>query len=252
MLRSEVERDYIDLPSPLWAELPEERRQRLSASSFRCPDDSARDVVDDHGDVVVSFSVGELVDPDEAQTVEPGGVKSLADDPLHDLANGDPGDPHDLGHRSLVGHAGQVRRGLLKRRAEPACGRTPGNLFVDHSASSALHAARRIPQPDPRRANVEVPPLPSFALVVAWRAFFAPAASRLLTAWPHVEHDPFAADLSRLHHDARDSQKSLQYFGDARGALPARLPAWSLTEEHGSRAFLYTLPTLAPLSSEPL
>src|SRR5207249_1916750 len=65
---------------------------------------------------------------------------------------------------------------------------------------------------------------------------------RFLPPWPHVEDDPFGADLSRLHHDPGDSQKSFEYLGDAHGALPARLSAWSPTEEHGFRAFLYASP----------
>jgi hypothetical protein len=87
-------------------------------------------VVDDHGDVVMAFSVGEFIDPDEVQAVEPRGIESLADDPLDDPAHCHPGDPHDLGHRGLVGHPGQVGGGLLERRAEPAAGRAPGNLSL--------------------------------------------------------------------------------------------------------------------------
>ena len=97
----------------------------------------------------------------------------------------------DLGHRGLVGHARQVRRGLLEGRAEPARGRTPGNLFVNHSAPSAFHPARSVAQPNPRRAEIEVPPLASFALVIARRAFSAPTASRLLPSRSYAEHDPF-------------------------------------------------------------
>src|SRR5207249_3576302 len=76
----------------------------------------------------------------------------------------------------------------------------------------------------------------------ARRPLPAPAAARFLPPWPHVEDDPFGADLSRLHHDPGDSQKSFEYLGDAHGALPARLSAWSPTEEHGFRAFLYASP----------
>jgi hypothetical protein len=112
------------------------------------------------------------------QAVEPRGIESLADDPLDDPAHCHPGDPHDLGHRGLVGHPGQVGGGLLERRAEPAAGRAPGNLFVDHSALSALHTARRVAEPDPRRTEIEVTPLASLSLVIAGRPLPTSAAAR--------------------------------------------------------------------------
>jgi hypothetical protein len=34
-------------------------------------------------------------------------------------------------------------------------GRAPGDLFVDHSAPNALHTARRVAEPDPRRTEIE-------------------------------------------------------------------------------------------------
>ena len=191
--------------------------QRRAASSLRGPGDWTRDVVENHRDVAVPLAVRELVDPDERQAVESGGIESLADDPLDDLAHGHPGDPHGLGDRGLVGHASQVRRALLERRAEPATARTPGNLFVDDAAAGAFHPARSVAQPDPRRAEAEVAPLASLPLIVARRPLPAAAAARFLAPRPYLEHDSLGADFSRVHHDARDSQKRFEYLCHAHG-----------------------------------
>jgi len=180
-------------------------------------------VIDDNGDVAVAFAIGELVDPDKVQALEPRGVQACADDPLHDLAHGHPGDTHHHGDGGLIGDPGQVRRGLFERRAEPAASRPPGDLFVYHPAPSALDAARSVTQPDPRGAESKMPPPARFTLIVAWRPLSAAAAARLLAPRPNVEDDSFGAHLGRLHHDARDSQKRFEYLDDAHGALPARL-----------------------------
>ena len=59
-----VARDELELRFPLWAQCLEEQLDRLLVPAVGSPDEPARVVVDDDGQVAVALTVGELVDPD--------------------------------------------------------------------------------------------------------------------------------------------------------------------------------------------
>jgi hypothetical protein len=98
-----VDRDGADRLRSLGAELVEERLQRLGVATGRAPHDRAAAVVDDRGEVALTFAVGDLVAPDRNQAVQASVVEVIGDDALDDPTDRVPPDPQQASDRGL-GH----------------------------------------------------------------------------------------------------------------------------------------------------
>ena len=71
--------------APRLAECIEEPPQSRSVTTLRRPHQPARIVIDDHRQILVALLVGDLVDPDSAQTIETiEGLTGLRPDPVED------------------------------------------------------------------------------------------------------------------------------------------------------------------------
>ena len=95
-----VSADVGEGGGPFGAELIEEHAQGGVVAARAGPHQRAGVVVDDHDQVAVPALVGDLVDPDAAQPLEPvhGGV-DIGVDPGDDRPDRPPRDPQQLAHR---------------------------------------------------------------------------------------------------------------------------------------------------------
>lgn len=155
--------DELELRFPLAAQLLEEAGDRLLVAPVGRPDQSAAVVVDDTGDVALALAIGELVDPDPAQPLQPVTAPRLlvSDHPLNDPAHRQPGEPHQLADRALRALRRQPRHLLLELARKPGALPRPGHPRDHDPVAPALDPRRLRLHERLRRPDVERPPTPS-------------------------------------------------------------------------------------------
>jgi hypothetical protein len=159
-----------DLRAPLGSERIEERLQRRLGLPGRGPDQASGGMVDHHHQIQPSATVGDLVDADPCEPVEPvDQVLDVGPDPGDDRAHGAPGDPHQLGHRALGGLRRQPRHGLVEGVGMPGAVPRPRHMGHHHTVLATLHPRRVGLEPGLDHAQVQRPPPTTHtpALVIA-------------------------------------------------------------------------------------
>jgi hypothetical protein len=145
----------------------------------RCgPHQSPGVVIDDHHQEQLPTPVGDLIDPDPAQPLEPVDQRvDVGPDPGDDRPDRAPRDPHQLGDRGLRRLRGQPRHLIVERVRMAGVVAGPGHVSDYHRVHRALHPHAVGLQPHLDRAQIQpAPPAsPGTPLVIA--AAPAPAAS---------------------------------------------------------------------------
>jgi len=131
-----VHRHCLDLWLPVGAEGVVELAQGCLAAAGRDPDDVTGGVVGDHGQELASLAVGDLVDADVVQAVQPRivdmGVHQAPDDTVHGM----PGGAHQRRDRGLGHPLRQPAGHVLEVGAVPGGRPGPGHPFGAYAATS--------------------------------------------------------------------------------------------------------------------
>ena len=109
----------------------------------------------------MALPVGDLVDPEPVQPVQPFLVQMVGHHPADGLVDAHPRGAHQPGHAGLVHPLGQPADHVLEVPGEPGPGPGPGHLLGAHPpAAWAPNPCDRGPQLHPHRPEVQVPPAP--------------------------------------------------------------------------------------------
>ena len=193
--------DQPDLLATLGTKRVEEAAQRRRVVAGRGPHQPAGVVVDHHRQVPVAPLVGDLVDPDPAQPLQPvAGLLGIGRHPGHDPPHRRPRHPQQFAHCLLGGMDRQPRRGVVERVGVPGAVARPGHGRHHRPVLGAADPGRLRFQVGADRAKVQRPPAPpALAPVKPGTAPPALAAAALdALAGPHRHHDRLGV-LVELH-----------------------------------------------------
>jgi hypothetical protein len=129
-----VGRHMRDRGTAFGAEQVEESPQSGPVSTGRGPHQSTRIVINHDRQVAVSTLVGDLVDADAGQSVQP--IPKGFDtgpDPGNDRPDGAPSDAHQLGHRRLGALGHQPGDGLIEGQRMPGAVPRPWHVRHHHA-----------------------------------------------------------------------------------------------------------------------
>jgi hypothetical protein len=214
----------------------------------RCgPQQSARVVIDHHGQEPVPALVGDLVDADTPQPVQ-AVTEGLDVDPDagDDRTDGAPGDAHQLGNRALrtLGH--QPGDGLVEGQRVPGAVACPRHVRHDNPVLSATDPRRLRLEEHPRRAGVQPPPASSsLAGVVASAAAAAhPAPAPGPACRPHPRNEQLVGliELDTLDDRLLDAQQGAKYPGVAHAVLRSLVPDLRQARNLGGNGVFSTKP----------
>jgi hypothetical protein len=197
-----IGRHVRDRGAALGAEQLEERPQRGPVPAGRGPHQPARIVVDDDGEVAVLSLVGDLVDANAGQPIEP--VTEGFDVGPHagdDRPDGAPGDAHQLRDRGLRALRHQPGHGLVEGQRVPHAVPGPRHMRDDDAVLRTADSRRLGFQQHRHRAQIQrpppAPPLTGVVTPAAPPADTAPVTGR--PGYPHMS-DQQAVTLVTLAH----------------------------------------------------
>lgn len=202
-----VQADRLETRHALVAELVVESLEDRVVPALAGPDDCAvAVVVGDDGQVPVSLAIGDLVDADPVEVVEPSVVDRPGHHVDHDLGHRLPADPEQLGDGRLVDVLGQPRHDVLEVPAVAGPGARPGDLLGAHPpAVPTVDPADLGLEEAPGRPEVEVSP-PAHRSVVD-RPGPPPARAAVLgAATAQSDHDPLGGKADTGHRSPADGQ----------------------------------------------
>jgi hypothetical protein len=227
----EVHRRRDQLGGAVGAEGVEEAFQGGAGHALPGPDDRAvAVVVGDHGQVAVTLTVGDLIDPDAVQALQAGIVQVLSHHAHRDGGHRLPGAAQQSGDGGLVGALGQVGHDIFEVAGEPGTRTGPGHgLGADPLAVPAGQPADLGLQVQPRGAEVQVPPAAS-SPVINRSGRPATRTAQPATSAAQGDHDPAGAELDPGHVGAGDGEHLVECGRGAHAsAPPVRLRlAWHL------------------------
>gem|GEM_PF-6350122 len=150
-----------ELGTAFLAEQLVELVEGVGVLAFADPHNVAFAVVDDDRQVLVVFRVGDLVDPDLSEPVEPCREQALGDDAGDDGRDGHPIDPQRGGHGGAVRSLRPPRHHVFELAGMAAGSSRPRHIFGhDSVACPAAQSADLTLQCDTDPERVEVPPPP--------------------------------------------------------------------------------------------
>jgi len=170
-------------------------------------------VVDDHGQVAHVAAVGDLVDPDPPQAIEPVGACSCfgpVPDPRDDRADGAPRDPHQLScgrPRCLGGQPGHLG---VEGMGVPGAVRGPRHMAHNHAVFSAAHPWSVGLEHRDRGALIQRPPTPAATPgVVTGAGPSTSATARPLPGHrPDIDHQDVAVPADVLDRGVFQTQQA--------------------------------------------
>jgi len=138
-----IGRHVRDRGAALGPEQLEKRAQRGPVAAGCGPEQPARIVVDDDGEVAVPAFVGDLVDADPGQPIQPvtQGLY-VRPDPGDDRPDGAPGDAHQRSHRGLRALRRQPGDGLIEAECVSGAVPRPGHVRHHDPVLGAAHPGR--------------------------------------------------------------------------------------------------------------
>ena len=133
-----VGRYVADRRTTIGAEQVEETSQSGPVSTGRGPQQSTRIVINHDRQVAVSALIGNLVDADAGQSVQPiAQLLHVRPDPGNDRPDRAPGDPHQLGDRRLGALGHQPGNGLIEGQRVPRTMPGPRHMGNHHPVLTA-------------------------------------------------------------------------------------------------------------------
>ena len=146
-------RDVCQLPAAVGAEDVEEGAHGVFGAPGFGPQQPAGVVIDHDGEIAVVFAVGDLIDPDPPQFLEPVNARvGIGPDPGDDRAYRAPGDPHQLRDRGLRGLRGQPRHLSIEGIGMTGVMAGPRHMSDHHPVHRTLHPHRIGLHKDPDRS----------------------------------------------------------------------------------------------------
>ena len=191
-------------------------------------------MVGDQRQVALSAAVGDLVDADLDEALEPSLVEVVADDALDDPPDRVPAHAREAGDRRLRHLLGKEGGEVLEVARVAGAGSCPGHRLDADTAVGAAHSAQAVLDKAALGAEVEVAPAPHGAVVD--RADHLATARAGHASAPQRDLDDHAVGGERDVDDpgARERQESVECGGDAHAVLlGSRLP---LNSQQPSRA----------------
>ena len=156
-------------------------------------------MVGDHGQVVVAPLVGDLIDTEPVEAVEPAVVETVSDDSGDGAMDGLPGDAEQPADAGLVGPLRQPGDHVLQITGKSGSGPRPRDLFgTNPAATAAVDAGDVCFEPHGTAAHVEMPPPPTRQVIAGTAAPPTWADMPPLTT-PQADHDPGLGELDRFH-----------------------------------------------------
>ena len=153
-----VDRDRLDRRFLLLGQLREEALQGVSVAARGGPHNPGLLMVGDAGQELVIGAVADLVHTDLNQPVQPALVELVGDDPLEDLPNRLPRNPHQPPDRGLVHLLGQERGHVLKVPRVRRARSRPRHHLVHVAARRAVQASEPALDRAPDGAEIQMPP----------------------------------------------------------------------------------------------
>ena len=154
-----VSRDLGDAPAASASKPSEEALDRGPITTVSRPDQATGVVVNDHHQVTLTTAVGDLVDPDPAQVGEyQAGLDQARGDPLQDVADAPPRDPHQVLDRRLRTLHGQPCDLLLEGPREPRPVPGPRHPLHHHPMLGAAHPTHLRFHPSPPAPDIQGSP----------------------------------------------------------------------------------------------
>src|SRR3954465_15171990 len=209
-----------------FAELVEERLQRLGVAARRAPHDPAAGGVGDVGEGARPAPVGQLVAADLNQPGQTPLVEVVGGDALDDPPDRVPRDPQQALHLAL-GHLLGAKRGQVLEVAGVTSARTgPRDGRDAHAAVAAGHAPQPVVDQAAPAGEIEMAPASARAVVgrtvdlAAARADQPPARER------DTDHDPLDAEDDIDNAGARERQQAVECGRGPHAALPQRSPSF--------------------------
>ena len=184
-------------------------------------------MVDHHHEESLAPLVGDLVDPDPAQTGQTVDRRiDVGPHPLHDGAHRAPGHPKQLFDCALGGAHSQPGGVVVEVPGVPGVVAGPGDSSNGRTVLGAGHPRRVGLEVHLGRAHIERSPTPAaFASVVAWRPATAAAAASLRLCQGANAHDDRLGELveiDALHHGMGQPAGPLPYASVSHPVLPPR------------------------------
>jgi hypothetical protein len=189
------------------------------------PHQSAAVMIDDDRQVAVTALVGDLVDPDAPQPLEPIDVPiDVGADTGDDRADGAPGDAQQLDDCALGHVHRQPRRLIVEVPGVPGAVTSPRDLSHGRAMSTTTHPRSVSLDEHPGRAQIQRPPAPSaLTAVIARRLPAAPPAPPARSSHrPRRDHDGINTVVEEhvLDDRARQPEGPLPYAAVPHPVLP--------------------------------
>jgi len=191
-------------------------------------------VINHDRQVAVSALIGNLVDADAGQSVQPiAQLLHVGPDPGNDRPDGAPGDAHQLGDRRLGALGHQPSDGLIEGQRVPGAVPCPGHVRYHHAVIGTADPRRVGLDEHPNRARIQRPPAPPpLPGVIAATPSTAHAASASrCPRRPHVREQLAAAvsvvaliELDTFHNRLLDAQQGAPYPGVAHAVPRSPVP----------------------------
>jgi len=206
---------------PALSELCEERLQGSGVSARPHPHDRARSVIADRGQVALAAPVGDLVDADLDEPLEPAFVEVIAHDALDDPPDRVPAHPQEPCDRRLGHLLGEEGREVLEVARVAGAGPCPRDRLHSDAAVGAAHPAQAVLDQAARGAEVKVAPAPQMA-VVDCADDLAAARARRSPAPPQGDLDdhPLGSERDVDDPGAGQAQQAVECGGGAHVVPP--------------------------------
>jgi hypothetical protein len=214
-----VDRDRPDRRLLLGREPVEERLQAGGVAAVRRPHDAARLVVGDTGQELVIGAIVHLVHTDQLKPVQPAGGELLGDDPLEDVPDRLPADPHQPRDLRLVHLLRQPGAQIVEVAGVPRAASRPLDVLRQLAAARTVEPAQPALDHAPKTARIEMPPALDAMILDRQPARPAARADRLLAAQRDPHDHRLRTELHVPDPGAREPEHPIECGGDPHVAL---------------------------------
>jgi hypothetical protein len=216
-----VDRNGPDRGLLLVREPVEERLQAAGVAALGSPHDPARLVVRHAGQELVIGAVAHLVDADQLKAVQPAGGELLGDDPLEDVADRLPADPHQSRDLRLVHLLRQPRGQIVEVAGVPRIAARPLDVLGQIAAARTVEPAQPALDPAPQAAHIEMSPALDAVILDLQPARPAARADRPLAAQTDHHDHRLRTELHVPDPCTRKPEHPVECGGDPHVALLA-------------------------------
>ncbi len=187
------------------------------------PHDRTRSVIADRGQIALAAAIGDLVDADLDEPLEPPGVEVIAHDALDDPPDRVPAHAQEPGDRRLGHLLGEEGRQVLEVAGVAGAGPCPRDGLDSDAAVGTAHPAQAVLDKAARGAEVEVAPARLGAVVDCADDLTAPRARRSPPPQGDLDDHPLGSERDVDDPGAGQAQQAVECGGGAHAVLLGQL-----------------------------